>query len=181
MPGSSFTKHPVVPLTRRAVLAGALGATAAACVPSGPTTLPSEALPGLAGLTRGGWPVPGIGERQFLGRVSLLNVWATWCPYCQAEHEMLLGLSSDGRFTLVGLVHQDKAERALAYLDRSGNPFAVVAMNGGALAHALGRQALPTTYVVDRQARMRLTLTGALDAERVRAQVVPIVREALGA
>lgn len=168
------------PPTRRLVLAGGLAAGAAGCQPALPVELPAVALPGLDGLTtRGGWPVPGIAARQFVGRVSLLTVWATWCPPCRGEHPTLMRLAGDGRFPLVGLLYADKPERAVAYLRREGNPFAAVSPDDGVLVSVLGQRGVPATYVVDRGGRAVHLVLGGMDSDRVRADLMPAVRRAL--
>jgi cytochrome c biogenesis protein CcmG/thiol:disulfide interchange protein DsbE len=167
--------------TRRSVIGlAALSGAAASCAPSGPVVLSPDPLPGIEGLTRHGWPVPGLARDQFRGRVSVLNVFASWCPYCRGEHDLLMSLSQDGRFTLVGLVYQDSAEKARDYLKAAGNPFAAIAVDRkGRLASLLGQRGVPATYVVDRQARVAARLPGALTAERIRTELMPAVTRAL--
>jgi cytochrome c biogenesis protein CcmG/thiol:disulfide interchange protein DsbE len=163
--------------TRRHLFS-AVALVGAGCAPTG--VLPSLALPGIDGLTRYGWPVPGIAADQFVGPVTVLNVWASWCPYCRGEHEILMRLSQDRRFSLVGLVYQDTAEKARDYLMHAGNPYRAVAVDGrGEFARALGQRGVPATYVIDRQGRIASRLRGALSDERVRSELMPAVAKAL--
>jgi cytochrome c biogenesis protein CcmG, thiol:disulfide interchange protein DsbE len=164
--------------TRRLVIAGGVAASLSACAEREPVTLPVASLPGLPGLTLNGWPVPGVDGRNFLGRVSLLNVWASWCPYCRGEHDTLMRLSADGRFPLIGLVWQDKAEPAVAYLRRAGNPFRAVALDTGAFARPLGQRGVPSTYVVDKAARVVASVRGGIGDDEVRDRLMPAILRA---
>lgn len=169
-------------LHRRAVLVAGGSALLASCRGPEGSVLPDFELPGLPGLETNGWPVPGIRPGQFRGRVSLLNVWASWCPYCQAEHDDLMKLSQDRRFALVGLVFRDKPEAALAYLKRAGNPYAAVAADpDGKFAGFLGQKGVPSSYVVDRAGRITLKIAGELSEAGIRDKLLPAIRQALEA
>lgn len=169
--------------TRRAFVAGGLAAGLAGCEGlTGPTVMPAVALPGLPGLkSLAGWPVPGIGERQFVGQVSLVNVWASWCPVCRGEHRTLMRLSNDGRFSLVGLVHLDTAEKAVAYLRQAGNPYRAAAVDRGDYARALGQRGVPATYVIDRTGRVVEAARGGINDDYFRARLMPAIQGALAA
>lgn len=163
------------PPSRRLVLAGAPALVAAACLPAAAGPLPPLVLPGLPGLLdRDGRPVPGIEPDTFRRGDALLNVWASWCPYCRSEHDILAELATDPRLRLVGLVWQDRPETAAAYLRARGNPFAAVGLDAeGALARHLRQRGVPGSYLVDREGRVSLRHPGALTAEWVRDVLKP--------
>jgi cytochrome c biogenesis protein CcmG/thiol:disulfide interchange protein DsbE len=142
--------------------------------------LPDVELPGLPGLDREGSPVPGFPRGQFHGRVTVLNVWASWCPYCRGEHGHLMRLAGDRRFTLVGLVYRDNAAKARDYLLAAGNPYAAVAADPeGRLAQALRQSGVPSTYVVNRSGRLAASFQAALDPDIVRKRLFPAILAAL--
>ena len=65
-----------------------------------------------------------VDESIFVGHVSLLNVWATWCPSCRHEHPFLLTLAEQG-VRIIGMDYKDKDEPAREWLDKLGNPYQV--------------------------------------------------------
>lgn len=172
--GSDLSK-----LSRRALVMGAAGLVAA-CEAANSAVVPEVALPPIPGLkTAGGWALPGIDTRMFVGRVTVLNVWASWCPYCRGEHDLLKRLSGNGNLTLVGLVHRDTAEKARDYLLSAGNPFAALSVDTNtAVAGALGQRGVPHTYVIGRDRQVVLKIRGALSDGTVVQQLLPAVMEA---
>jgi cytochrome c biogenesis protein CcmG/thiol:disulfide interchange protein DsbE len=85
---------------------------------------PSLNLPPLEGLVENGQPVPALTDAAIAGRLSLVNVWASWCVPCRQEHPILLELANDPRIELVGINYKDKTPNALTFLGELGNPFA---------------------------------------------------------
>ncbi|WP_188311939.1 redoxin family protein [Salinarimonas soli] len=155
---------------RRALLLAAPALLAAGCGPAAASALPAVTLPGLPGLRdRTGQPVPGIEPDTFRRGFALLNIWASWCPYCRSEHGILEELAGDRRLRLVGLVWQDKAETAAAYLAQRGNPFHAVALDAdGVIAGALRQRGVPSSYLVDGTGAIIARHPGALTEEWVR-------------
>ncbi len=171
------------PLPRRGILLAGLGLGAlGGCGSPVGSVLPESVLPALPGLVGpNGWPVPGFEAGAFRRGVALLNVWASWCPYCQAEHDHLMRLARDGRVRMLGLVFQDTAAKAAAYLRRAGNPFDAVALDDGRLSRALGQRGVPASYVVDRSGRVTAKWPGGLDEGAIRTTLVPAFDAARGA
>ena len=75
---------------------------------------PQTALPPVAGLARDGTPLPGLDPAQFKGAVTVVNVWASWCVPCRDEAPLLMELSKDQRFRLVGINYKDEADERAA-------------------------------------------------------------------
>ena len=61
--------------------------------------------------------------KDMLGKVWLLNVWASWCVACRIEHPLLVEFSKMGVVPMYGLNYKDKRDDALGWLARFGNPY----------------------------------------------------------
>lgn len=133
---------------------------------SDPSYLPSARL----GQPVPAFSLPSLDDPQhrldaglFKGRVTLLNVWATWCVSCLVEHPVLMELAAAG-VPIVGINYKDEREAALTYLQNNGNPFqAVIADSQGSLGIDLGVYGAPETYLIDREGRIRYRSVGVID------------------
>ena len=125
-------------------------------------------------------PSPLIGKpaRDMRGKVWILNVWASWCGPCRAEHPALLELSRLAVAPVVGLNYNDLRGDSQRWLKEFGNPYQVAAFDGdGTTGIEFGVYGVPETFVIDRQGLIRLKLTGPVTSEQVRDKLVPLVRE----
>jgi cytochrome c biogenesis protein CcmG/thiol:disulfide interchange protein DsbE len=127
---------------------------------------PQTALPALEGLTDGGVPVPGLDPAAFKGKVSLVNVWASWCVPCHEEAPLLTELGKDKRLQLVGINYKDSPDNARRFLGRYGNPFGIVGVDGnGRAAIEWGVYGVPETFIVGRDGRIAYKMVGGVTAE----------------
>ena len=103
------------------------------------------------------------------GKPILLNVWATWCPTCYAEHQYLNQLAKSG-ITIVGLDYKDDSSKALKWLGDLGNPYkAVLKDEKGSFAFDLGVYGAPETFIVDGNGIIHYRYAGDVN-EKVWAQ-----------
>ena len=94
----------------------------------------------------------------------LVNVWATWCPTCKAEHAFLNQLAQLG-ITIVGINYKDDDAKARTWLDAYGNPYAFnITDPDGKLGLELGVYGAPETFLVDSQGIIRGKHVGDLNA-----------------
>ncbi|EGT4372836.1 DsbE family thiol:disulfide interchange protein [Cronobacter malonaticus] len=108
------------------------------------------------------------------GKPLLLNVWATWCPTCRAEHQFLNGLAAKG-VRIVGLNYKDDRAKAVAWLNTLGNPYALSLFDGsGMLGLDLGVYGAPETFVIDGRGVIRYRHAGDLNALVWRQDVKPL-------
>lgn len=97
------------------------------------------------------------------GEPLLLNVWATWCPTCRAEHRYLNQLSAQG-IRVVGLNYKDDRLKAIDWLKTLGNPYALSLFDGdGMLGLDLGVYGAPETFLIDGQGIIRYRHAGDLN------------------
>jgi cytochrome c biogenesis protein CcmG/thiol:disulfide interchange protein DsbE len=128
----------------------------------------------------GGAPAPGFSAADLKGSVTVLNFWASWCPPCIEEHPHLVALARDSRVRIFGANYKDTPEAATRFLSERGNPYAAVgADRSGFLSRAFGARGVPWTLVLDRDARVQLTFTGAIDAAAVSTRLVPVLEKLL--
>ncbi len=100
---------------------------------------------------------------------AMINIWASWCAACRAEHEFLKQLAGEG-VTIYGVDYQDDLENARTYLKQSGNPFATVMFDSEmASAMPFDVQSLPQTYLVDEKGVIRARHIGALTSEMLKS------------
>jgi cytochrome c biogenesis protein CcmG, thiol:disulfide interchange protein DsbE len=127
---------------------------------------PQTALPALVGLTHDGAAVPGLDPSAFKGKVSLVNVWASWCVPCHDEAPLLTEIGKDTRFQIVGINYKDAADNARRFLGRYGNPFSVVGVDGnGRASIEWGVYGVPETFIVGKDGRIVYKLVGPITPE----------------
>jgi cytochrome c biogenesis protein CcmG/thiol:disulfide interchange protein DsbE len=138
---------------------------------------PSFDLPPIAGST-----TPGLASADLArGRVTVLNVWASWCVPCRDEHPLLMALARDPSFDLVGLNNKDSAENARRFLGQLGNPFRRIGADAnGRVAIDFGVYGVPETFVLDGAGRIAFKHVGPLTEALVRDRLLPEIRKAQG-
>jgi cytochrome c biogenesis protein CcmG/thiol:disulfide interchange protein DsbE len=117
-------------------------------------------------------------EKDMLGQVWIMNVWASWCPPCLAEHPVVTQLARSGLAPLVGLNYKDERKDALPWLARNGNPYQLIAFDAdGRIGIDYGVYGVPETYIIDRKGIIRYKHIGPLTADVVREKLQPLVKE----
>jgi cytochrome c biogenesis protein CcmG/thiol:disulfide interchange protein DsbE len=124
--------------------------------------VPATALPALEGLRRDGQPVPGFTDADLRkGQVTLVNVFASWCAPCHAEHPFLMELAKDTRFRIVGINQKDQPDNARRFLGLKGNPYAAVGVDpNGRASVEWGVYGVPETFVVKGDGTIAFKLVG---------------------
>jgi cytochrome c biogenesis protein CcmG/thiol:disulfide interchange protein DsbE len=138
--------------------------------------IPGFALPALAGTD-----APALSDRAIRGRVALVNVFASWCIPCRAEHPLLMRLAREGRVAVYGIAYKDSAADASAWLRRLGNPYAAIGHDeSGRVGIDWGVYGVPETYVVDATGRIRYRHVGELTPEVLERMILPLVARLSG-
>jgi cytochrome c biogenesis protein CcmG, thiol:disulfide interchange protein DsbE len=129
---------------------------------------PPTALPPLQGLVNDGAPVPGLDPAIFKGKVSIVNVWASWCIPCHDEAPLLIALGRDKRLQLIGINYKDAPDNARRFLGRYGNPYGIVGVDGnGRAAIEWGVYGVPETFVVGREGTIVYKMVGPVTPENI--------------
>jgi cytochrome c biogenesis protein CcmG/thiol:disulfide interchange protein DsbE len=123
-------------------------------------------------------PAKTFSERDMLGKVWVLNVWASWCVSCREEHPVLLDLAANGEVPIYGLNYKDRREDGLAWLKGMGDPYKLSIFDfDGRVGIDYGVYGVPETYVIDKSGVIRYKRIGPLTPEIVKEKVLPLVRE----
>ena len=123
-------------------------------------------------------PDRSFSQKEMLGKVWILNVWASWCAPCIAEHPVVSELAKAGPAPVVGLNYKDARDQALPWLKRHGDPFYLtVADVSGRIGIDYGVYGVPETYVIDRRGVIRFKHIGPLTREVALNKVQPLVKE----
>jgi len=143
---------------------------------------PQTALPALQGLTIDGAPVPGLDPAVFKGKVSVVNVWASWCVPCHDEAPLLVALSRDKRLQVIGINYKDAPDNARRFLGRYGNPYGIVGVDGnGRAAIEWGVYGVPETFIVGRQGTIVYKMVGPVTRENIGSALKVEIEKALKA
>lgn len=95
-------------------------------------------------------PAREVSVNDLRGRVVLVNVWATWCPTCLAEHDELQRISQTAQVPIVGVNYKDNAQAAQEWLRRYGNPYEFnIVDDTGQLGVELGVYGAPETFLLN--------------------------------
>ena len=117
-------------------------------------------------------------EKDMLGKVWLLNVWASWCVACRDEHPYLIEYAKSGVVPIYGLNYKDRREDALATLDELGDPYTVSAVDlDGRVGIDFGVYGAPETYVIDQGGTIRFKYVGPMMPDVWKEKILPVVQE----
>jgi cytochrome c biogenesis protein CcmG/thiol:disulfide interchange protein DsbE len=141
---------------------------------------PAMILPPVEGLERDGKPLPGIAPDIFSGKVTLVNVWASWCVPCHDEAPLLDQFAQDKRIQVVGINQKDQPENARRFLGRYGNPFTAVGADAnGRASIEWGVYGVPETFIVGRDGNIAYKLIGPIAPENIKTELMPAIEKAL--
>lgn len=122
--------------------------------------------------------IPGFKTADLKGKVSLVNVWASWCPPCRIEHPVLMTLAEKG-VPIYGINYKDKPEDAVRFLRELGNPFKQIGTDdNGRAAIDWGVYGYPETFVVDASGRIRYRHVGQIYPHQLESLILPLLKQA---
>jgi len=127
-------------------------------------------------------PEQTVSRDDLLGKVWMLNVWASWCAPCQEEHPLVIDIAQRKLLPVYGLNYKDQGPAARNWLSRLGDPYqATIVDADGRVGIDYGVYGVPETFIIDRQGLIRFKHTGPLTPEVVRTRIEPLVKELQGA
>ncbi len=119
-----------------------------------------------------------FGVDDLHGQVWLLNVWASWCVSCRAEHPYLIELARAAGVPVVGLNYKDEPDAARRYLRDHGDPYAAIAVDrDGRVGIEYGVYGTPETFLIDRDGVIRYKHVGPIHGDIVRNVLLPRIME----
>jgi cytochrome c biogenesis protein CcmG/thiol:disulfide interchange protein DsbE len=117
-------------------------------------------------------------SKDNLGKVWLLNVWASWCVSCREEHPLLVELAKSGIVPVYGLNYKDQRDDALRWLKQFGDPYTVSIVDPeGRTGIDYGVYGVPETYVIDKKGVIRYKQIGPVTVEALQTKILPLVKE----
>lgn len=116
-------------------------------------------------------------NEQMLGKVWMLNVWATWCVPCKEEHPYLVKLKREGLKTpLIGFLYKDQPGAGIKMLKKSGNPYDLVVYEiNNKVGIDLGVTGVPETFVIDKKGTIRAKVSYPINDEIWFGQLKPLI------
>jgi len=186
---ASFRRYgPVLPLLVFAALAGlfwyALRSGDPSLLPSPliGKKVPEFALSPIEGLSVEGQAAAAFASSDLAqGEPTIVNVFASWCAECQAEHPLLLALAQEPGVRLYGIDYKDDATAARRFLGLYGNPYGRVgADSSGRVAIDFGVYGVPETYVVTADGKIAYRHVGPLSEEAIKEKILPLLQPAAG-
>lgn len=127
-----------------------------------------------------GAPMKGFSSADLKGKVSVVNIWASWCPTCRDEHPLLLEMNKDNRYQLLGLAYKDEEANAARFLKNHGNAFDRVGLDlSGRVGIDWGVYGAPETFIVDKTGTIRHKHIGALTPKSLMESFLPKLEQIL--
>ncbi|WP_105433193.1 DsbE family thiol:disulfide interchange protein [Neorhizobium sp. T6_25] len=135
---------------------------------------PSLALPPLEGSNTAALTTAAIG-----GKLTLVNVFASWCVPCRQEHPILKELANDSRLTIVGINYKDRNDNALRFLGELGNPYKAIGVDpNGKAAIDWGVYGIPESYLVAPDGTILYKKVGPFDERSLTQDLMPAIERA---
>ncbi len=126
-------------------------------------------------------PVPGFekglsSDDLKKGKITLVNVFASWCVACVAEHPVLMDFKNRNLVDLYGLNYKNKPDAAQKWLAKHGNPYAQAGMDlNGRVGIDFGVYGVPETFVIDGQGKIIHKIIGPVRPETVEDVLIPLI------
>ncbi len=126
-------------------------------------------------------PAQTIRRADLLGKVWMLNVWASWCEACREEHPYLVEFAKLKALPIYGLDYKDQRDPAQDWLAQRGNPYDASLFDAsGRTGIDFGVYGVPETFIIDKQGVIRFKQIGPLTPDVLQDKVLPLLRKLNG-
>jgi len=170
----------ILPLVVFVVLVGFLAAGLKLDPREVPSPLIGKPAPGFA-LTRLDDAGKTIRREDMLGKVWMLNVWASWCAACRDEHPHLVAFARTKVMPVIGLNYKDTRPDGLGWLARFGDPYdASLFDQDGRVGIDFGVYGVPETFIIDKQGVIRFKQIGPVTPAIIETRIMPLLKELNG-
>jgi len=116
--------------------------------------------------------------KSMLGKAWILNVWASWCVSCRAEHQVLNELVKYNKVNLIGLNYKDEVIDARRWLNSYGDPYQLsISDLEGMTGIDWGVYGVPETFVMDKKGIVRMKHTGPVTRKDVKEKIIPLLKQ----
>jgi cytochrome c biogenesis protein CcmG/thiol:disulfide interchange protein DsbE len=147
-------------------------------------TIPDFTLEQMTGLNgKDGQAFPAFGAAELkTGKVSIVNVWSSWCVSCRYEHKYLQKLAEKSGAPIYGLNYKDTAKDGRGFLARFGNPYTAIGMDRkGRVGIDFGVYGVPETFIIDGKGVIRFKLPGPVNDKIIEKELLPAIEKARAA
>lgn len=119
-----------------------------------------------------------LSNKDMLGKVWLLNTWASWCVACRQEHPILIEFAKSKTLPIIGLDYKDNSADGLKWLARHGDPYDFsISDRDGRIGIDFGVYGVPETFLIDKAGVIRYKQIGPVTEEALREKILPLIRE----
>jgi len=135
---------------------------------------PTFELPAIDGLSDAGLTSTDLAN----GEITVLNIWASWCAPCRAEHPYIERLGTRDDISLIGINYKDTIEGAHAFLTELGNPYERIGFDKtGRVGIEFGVYGVPETYIVDGKGIIRFKHVGPVTDKVIEKEIDPMIAQ----
>lgn len=123
-----------------------------------PIELPEMTIPALAGGS--------VSNKDFIGKITLLNFWASWCPPCRSEMpsiERLHHAMNGTDFQIVAVNVGERSAQVADFISKSKYTFPIYLDESNRLSSAFASRGIPVTYIINKEGQMTAMRTGAME------------------
>ncbi|MES1152574.1 MAG: DsbE family thiol:disulfide interchange protein, partial [Dongia sp.] len=119
----------------------------------------------------------GLTPKDFAGKVTVVNFFASWCLPCTAEHPLLFELGKDYNVPVYGIAFQDQTADTARYIQEMGSPYSKIGLDqNGRTAIDFGVTGVPETFILDKNGVIRYRLAQPIDPDRLAGEIGPLLK-----